>query len=309
MDANPPTKRSPIWQFILLSRPFFLLGGVLFYALGVGIGHYLGVRLDWRAYLLGQACVTTLQLSAHYLNEYFDAPGDRSNPNRTPFTGGSGMLQEGRLARHVALMAAATTLTVGAVVTVLLLRDGYLSPPAMIILAIAFLGSFFYSVPPVRLVSSGYGELTTAILVSNLVPAFAFILQSGDLHRLVAMSTFPLTALMLAMLLAFSLPDYAADIRSGKRNLMVRIGWQNGMFLHNLLILLAYLLLGIAVIMGMPWRVIWPAFLTLPIGAFQIWQMVRIGAGAKPNWRGLTVTALALLATTAYLLTVAFWTA
>jgi 1,4-dihydroxy-2-naphthoate octaprenyltransferase len=65
--------------FLQLSRPFFLLGAALLYALGVGIARYLGAEVDWGAYLLGQAWVTVLQLSAHYLNEYFDGPGDEHN--------------------------------------------------------------------------------------------------------------------------------------------------------------------------------------------------------------------------------------
>ncbi len=303
LDPN----RSPLAQFILLSRPLFLLGGVLLYALGVGIARYLGVTIQWGAYLLGQACVTLLQLSTHYLNEYFDAPGDAGNLNRTPFTGGSGMLQEGRLARPVALMAAVTTLTIGAALTVLIYHDGYLNPPAAILLAVAFVLSVFYSVPPVRLSGSGYGELTTSILVANMVPAFAFVLQYGDMHRLVAMTTFPLTALHLAMMLAFSLPDYASDIRNDKRTLLVRIGWQNGMSLHNLLIPVAYLLLVIAVLFGMPLRIIWPAFLTLPVALFQVWQIVQIAGGTRPRWRLLTFTALATFGITAYLMAFSFW--
>jgi 1,4-dihydroxy-2-naphthoate octaprenyltransferase len=308
--VKAPSTPSPLIQFIRLSRPLFLLGGFLFYWLGAGIAHYLGTPINWRVFLLGQACVTLLQLSAHYLNEYFDVDVDRDNPNRTPFTGGSGMLQEGRLARWVALLAAAATLTAEAMVTALMIRDGYLNQAAIVILIIAFLAAIFYSTPPLRLMTTGYGELTTSILVANLTPAFAFILQTGgDIHRLVAMSTFPLTALALAMLLAFSLPDYATDIKHDKRNLLVRLGWQRGMNLHNLLILLAYVLLAIATLMGMPWRVIWPAFLTLPLGLLQIWQMMRIANGARPNWRALTFMALALLSVSAYLLTLAYWTA
>ena len=69
--------------FIKLSRPFFLLGAVLVYALGVGIARYLGVTVDWGLYFLGQAWVTTLQLATHYFNEYFDSPADAANNNRT----------------------------------------------------------------------------------------------------------------------------------------------------------------------------------------------------------------------------------
>jgi len=96
--------------FLKLSRPFFLLGAVLVYALGVGIARYLGVTIDWGLYFLGQAWVTTLQLATHYFNEYFDLPADIANANRTLFSGGSGALGEEGLPREVALWAGIASL-------------------------------------------------------------------------------------------------------------------------------------------------------------------------------------------------------
>jgi 1,4-dihydroxy-2-naphthoate octaprenyltransferase len=293
--------------FIRLSRPFFLLGAALVYALGVGIAHYLGVTVDWGMYFLGQAWVTLLQLATHYLNEYFDSPQDLENTNRTPFSGGSGALGPGKLPRATALAAGAACLTVVASLTVLLIQRG-LTPTTLFIMSLAFIGAVFYSVPPVRLSSSGYGELTTSILVANLVPAFAFLLQTGELHRLLAMATFPLTPLHISMMMAFELPDYAADFKREKRTLMVRMGWQRGMLLHNLLILSAYLLLAVALGLGLPIPIGLPTFLPFPLGVLQIWQMRRIADGIRPNWTALTLTSIVLFATTAYLLTFAFWT-
>lgn len=304
---NETTSTSPLVLFIRLSRPLFLLGGILLYALGTGIARYLGTTIDWTTYLLGQGVVTMLQLSGQYLNEYYDVQVDRDNPNRTPFTGGSGVLGETGLPRSVAFMAAAATLTVTAVLSVLLYRNHLINFQVLLILVLAVLGTIFYSVPPVRLASSGYGELTTSIVVANLVPTFAFLLQTGELHRLLALITFPLTALHLAMLIAFSFPDYATDLKYQKRTLLVRIGWQKTMTLHNILIGTAYLLLALGIAEGLPIRVIWPGFLTLPLGIFQIWQMNQIAAGAPPRWTLLTFTALALFGLTAYFLAFAFW--
>lgn len=297
-----------IWLFLKLSRPLFLIGAALLYALGVGIAKYLGATLDWEQYLLGQAWVTAMQLATHYLNEYFDSPADAGNPNRTLFSGGSGVLGEGGLPRPLALWAGVAALTVVTSFTILLMQTTGSNPVVLLVLGLIFLGAFFYSVPPVRLVASGYGELTAAIVVANLVPALAFILQAGELHRLVAMSTFPLTALHIAMMLAFELPDYATDLKFEKNTLMVRLGWERGMVLHNLLILAAYLLIGLALALGLPTPLGLPALAAFPLGLFQIWYMNRIAAGAKPNWNFLGFVAILVFGTTAYLLTFAFWT-
>ncbi|HEX9014243.1 MAG TPA: prenyltransferase, partial [Anaerolineaceae bacterium] len=175
---------SPLILFLRLTRPVFLLGGFLMFALGAGIAHYLGATINWTGYFIGQGCVTLLQLSAQYLNEYFDAEADSTNPNRTAFSGGSGTRGDPALPQRTALLAAATCLTVGAALTVLLYRDHLLTPELWVILGFAFLVSIFYSVPPVRLAGTGYGELAASILVAILVPAFAFLLQTGSLHRL-----------------------------------------------------------------------------------------------------------------------------
>jgi 1,4-dihydroxy-2-naphthoate octaprenyltransferase len=297
-----------LWLFVRMSRPLFLLGGILVYALGVGIARYLGSQISWELYLLGQAWVTLLQLGAQYLNEYYDAPSDQDNPNRTPFSGGSGAVGPGKLARSTALLAAAGCLAVTASLTVLLINTHKLEPATILIMLLCFLGAFFYTAPPLHLASSGYGELTTSIIVANLIPAFAFLLQVGDLHRLIPMTTFPLTALHLAMMLAFEFPDYATDTKHEKRTLLVRLGWRTGMGLHNVLILVAYLLLALAVTLGMPFFIALPAFFTLPVGLMQIWQMRRIADGAAPHWKTFTLTALVLFAAAAYLLAFAYWT-
>jgi len=300
----------PFFLFLRLSRPFFLLAGLLFYALGAGIARYLGVPLDPQQYILGQLFVSALQLSTHYLNEYFDGPADVHNPHRTPFTGGSGVLGvgKGKLPYITALLAAAVTLTAAALAAFFLSRSGTLNSAAFTIMLLGFAGAFFYSVPPLRLASSGFGELTTSILLANLVPAFAFILQSGNLHRLLPMSTFPLTALILAAFLAFELPDYASDLKSGKRTLLVRLGWRQAMRLHHFFILSAYALIGLAYMQGLPSAMALPVALTLPLGVLQIWYMRRIADGIKPNWTALTLNAVVLVSVVAYLLTYAFWT-
>ncbi len=294
--------------FIRLSRPIFLLGGILFFALGAGIAHYLGAAMDWNLYFLGQAWVTLMQLSIHYLNEYFDTTADADNPNRTLFSGGSGAIGEGKLPRPIALWSSLACLTVIASLTVILLVRLGFDPLVFTILVLGFFGGFFYSVPPVRLASSGYGELITSFLVANLIPSLAFVLQTGELHRLVAMATFPLTFQHISMMLAFELPDYGTDIRHLKRTLMVRVGWESGVMLHNILLLAAYVILAVSVFFKMPFSIAFPVFLTLPLAVFQVWQMNRIASGERPNWTLLGFVAVMIVGLSTYLMAFTFWT-
>jgi 1,4-dihydroxy-2-naphthoate polyprenyltransferase len=300
--------RKTFLLFIRLSRPHFLLGAALMYALGTSISRYLSGPIHWGYYLQGQVWITLIQLSAIYLTEFFDPAPDQENSHRTIFSASSGTLGEGKLKRETALYAAIICLALAAYFTLTIIQS---AKPDMVLaftMSFIFLGAFAYSTPPLRLAVSGYGELILAIILSNLVPALGFLIQHQDLHRLLAMSTFPMAALSLAMLLAFELPDFASDVKYRKRNLMVRVGWQKGMLIHNISILFTYLLFGLGVLLGFPFPIVLPAFLTLPLGLFQIWMVNRIADGARPNWPALTFTAAALFSITAYLLTFAFWT-
>ena len=145
------------------------------------------------------------------------------------------------------------------------------------------------------------------MLICNLPPTLAYLLQTGDVHRLVAMLSLPVTLLFMALLLALSLPTFASDLKYSRKNMMVRMGWQNGMLMHNILILSAYTLLVLSLFVNLPLKIALPAIVTLPLGIFQIWQVNQIAAGAKPHWRRLTVTAFALPLLLAYFFSAALW--
>lgn len=298
--------RTPLLEFIQTTRPLALLAGMLLYALGVGVVVYRGETIDWGVYWLGQACVSLLQMSSSYLLEYYDrllSPQrwrERYSNNPRPE-------QQARRERNIYLLAAITTLTIGAMLTVLLFSRGVIPPAGYLFLGVAFLLAFFYSVPPMRLAYSGYGELIAAVLLANLAPAFGYLLQAGDLIEVLGVLTLPLTTLYLAFSLATSLEHYFREIKAGRQNLMIRLGWQRGMFLHNLCILISYLAMGVATLFGLPWELTWPRLLTLPIGLFQVWQIWQIGNGAKPRWRLLRITAYATFAITVYLQVFTLW--
>jgi 1,4-dihydroxy-2-naphthoate polyprenyltransferase len=295
-----------ITLLIQAARPWSILAGILLYVMGSGIVIYLGGIINWTVFWLGLACITLLQISSYLLKTYYDLVEAGDRPSRQPRDPNAD--PPPALTRSILLQVAFTTLTVGAVTTVLLIMQGAVSLTGWLLLGISFFLAFFYAVPPLRLAYSGYGELVQSILVANLVPSLAYAFQTGELHRLLGMLTFVLTALYLSSALALSLPKYLNDLSSGHRTMMVRLGWQRGMNFHNILILSAYAILGLAATLGLPWVLTRPVLLTLPLGLFQIWQIVQIYGGARPRWRLLTLAARALPGLAAYLIALALWT-
>lgn len=293
--------------YLRLSRPLLVFSVAGFYALGTGIAHYLGITIDGLRMGLGLAWVALLQLSTHYLADYFTFPVKPRSTPYPPLAESSGALGPDQLPRQTALWLGLACLAVVASLTVLLIGVVGYNLPVIFFLFLLFAGCFLYAIPPARLVTSGYGELTAALLAINLTPALAFILQAGELHRLIAMTTFPLTLLMLAMQLAFNLRSFASDLKQGRQTLITRLGWERAMLLHNLLILCAFLLIGAAPLLGFPARLFLPCLLALPVGLVQIGFMRGIAAGAKPNWQALTLTAVASFLVTVYLFFFAYW--
>jgi 1,4-dihydroxy-2-naphthoate octaprenyltransferase len=301
------TKQSSAGLLFRFARPLDLLAGMLLYALGAGLTVYLGNPINWSYYFLGQGCVTMLQLSAYFLKAAFDLPSprDRFLP---VFQDDEIRQQAALLSRNNVLMAAATTLTAGAVLTVILMSAGVINPGALVIIGIGLSIALAFAIPPFRLVYSGYGELVQAILITNIIPSLACIIQFGELHLLLWSLTFPLTTFYISLQLAITLQTYAQDELKERRTAMVRLGWAHGMTLHNLLILGGYLLLVVSSFVNLPWSLLRAGLLTLPIGIFQIWQVVRIMRGARPNWVVLIGAASTTFALTAYFITFALWT-
>jgi 1,4-dihydroxy-2-naphthoate octaprenyltransferase len=294
---------------IQLSRPVFILISALLYLLGGGIAWYLSGLIDWTPFILGLVWVVLILIGFQYLNEYFYQEDLEINFRwwHTPFSCSSGAIGKGKLSRQVALWAGLTCLSIAASITVLMLQNQILHLVSAVLLGVIFLVELLYSVPPIRLVTSGYGEITMSIIMAGMIPGLAYLLQGHEIHRLLIMVSFPLTILFLGMLLALEFPSYAFDINHGKKPILVRIGWQKGMLLHNILILSSFVILGIALLLGMPLRIGWPALFVIPIGLYQVWMMNRIADGIKPNWNMLTLIALSNFCLTTYLLTFSFW--
>ncbi len=273
---------------------------IIMYALGAGIARYLGALIDPGVYLLGQLITIALFLGIYLLDRTFDIQVGVETMGRMVFR----FLPY----RSALLLGGILFATIAAAAAVPLIWTQNLSSGSFFMLVSGVSLGVFYAVPPTRLSDSGYGELTMAILLANIVPAFSFNLQFGGFHRLLTMTTAPLSLLALAMTIVFALPEYATQIKYQKKTLVTRLGWQNAMLVHNLLILGAFLLLALAAAFDLPGFALYPALLPLPLGAFQVWYMNRIAGGAAPNWLAMKVSAAGLLAFMVYALTFAFWT-
>lgn len=293
------------WRSVqAIARPILLFEGALLFALGAAMAAYLGQRLPAGTYLAGQAIVTLLQLSTHSLHALFSAPGDRLEPGRrlAPIR-----QDEPGIPLRWLMALSAAGLTVSATLVGWLLVTGRLPVVAALILAAGVFTAYALCVPPARAIDSAYGSWIVSMLLGAGIPSLAFTLFSGNLHRLLLMSTAPLVCFIFAAQLALQLPDYGKLQPLGRTDLMSRLGWQRGMQLHDLSILIGLLLLAISLGIGLPRRVVYGMLVVLPVGLMQVWYMNRIRSGEPPRWDLLRLSSIGLVGLTTYLQLAGYW--
>jgi 1,4-dihydroxy-2-naphthoate polyprenyltransferase len=279
--------------FVRLGRPLFLGGGFILFAIGAAVAAATGHALDWHRYALGQLCVTAFQLMTHYANDYFDLEADRANATPTAWSGGSRVLPDGELSPRVALVAALVLAGLGCVAAIVL---GH----ALGTLAVIAVLAWSYSAPPLRLCARGLGELTTAIVVTVLVPLVGFELQAPDFRgaALLGLSVVPLALLQFAMLVAIEFPDAAGDAATGKRTLVVQLGARAASLLYVGAVVAAYAWPVAALAFGLPVRTAVLMLVPAPIAAWRIARMLSGDHADPAAYETLTFWAVALLVAT-----------
>lgn len=274
------------------------------YALGISLVHYLGGDLDIVNLVLGCLMCLLIYELPNFLNAYFDHPESYqstlnvNDPYREFLLG---------IKRPLLLQYSLLILTAGATLTAVLIVQKALNGAAILLLGIAWLVYLFIAIPPLRLGKNGYGELIEALFIANFVPSIAFALQGKELPFLLVELTLPLTLIYLAAKIAFSIKEYGFDSMHGRQSLVIRMGWQKAVVLHNILILASFLLLGIFALLGLPWSLTWPILLALPVGGLQVLQMQRISEGEKPKWTLVRWLAMGLFLLMVYFEVISFW--
>jgi len=294
---------------VRIAQPFLLLGGLLTYTLGLGIVHFLGDPIDWADAILGSTLILFILLAKNFLSAFFTAPEPLPSPSLAREIKGEApdFVELKEVQHNLLLEIGLVALAAGAGVTYALLVNKAINLPEALALGLAVLLAFLAAVPPFRLERRGYGELIEVLLVCNLFPAIAFLFHEPSINTLLGMLTFPLLFVFLAMQIALSLEYFAYGVKHETGTMVVLMGWQHAMTWHNLSILLAFLLLGAFVVLRLSWILVWPIFLALPLGIFQIVQMQHIANGGRPQWWLLRLNAISTFTLMAYLTALTLW--
>jgi 1,4-dihydroxy-2-naphthoate octaprenyltransferase len=278
-------------------RPLHLLLAALTYTLGASIPAYLGKPLNVLAFWLGFAAILLIQTSMALLAEVFRPHNEPLIEGETP--------QKKETLRNNLLYISIASLTSAAFLVYMLYVNHILILSSFLFLLSSLILVLVYSAPPLRFLNRGFGELTLAAQVAYIIPSIAFILQYKENHRLLIFILIPLTALALAYFLILDFTTFESDEKYQRATLLCQLTWERAVPLHHSLVAFAYATFAFTYFFG--YSVIWAALLTLPFAILQIILLRHIALGGKPNWRLLTVTALAVFGLTTYFITLSFW--
>jgi len=197
-------------------RLHIVAGGILAFTLGAVLALVNGGSFDTLRFMVFYAMIFFGDLSTHFSNDYFDVNQDNLRTTKGIFSGSNILVNNPQLrrsARTISLALLFTSLLIAAATV----ASGF-APLEFLLVAFAvnFLG-WFYSAPPLRLVSHGLGEVAIALAVGVGIPAAGYLSVMGCFDGLFGLLSLPF--LLYGFMLAFSLeaPDVEVDRLGGKK--------------------------------------------------------------------------------------------
>ncbi len=261
--------------FLAGSLVTVLVGSAYAFLLGSFSPALLGITL------LGVGC---LHLGANLLNDYYDARGsDPINLRLTPFSGGSRVIQEGKVSAGKVLVMAILFLGAGVASGIWLI---YLNRPFVVLFGgLGLFSGWVYSASPFEWMSKGLGELVIFLAFGPLITLGTFYVMTNTVSLSAFLIGFPQGFLVAAIIWINEFPDFQADAKAGKRNLVVRIGLKASRYWYAAIVLSAFasvvFLVGVA---GLPYLIM-ISFAALPL-AFKaikvLWKEYQSHEGLVP---------------------------
>jgi 1,4-dihydroxy-2-naphthoate polyprenyltransferase len=225
-----------------------------------------------------------LHLGANLLNDYYDARGsDPINLRPTPFSGGSRVIQEGKISAVVVLLMGVFFLAVGVGSGIWLV---ILERPWVILFGgLGLFAGWVYSASPFQYMSKGLGELVIFLAFGPLITLGAYYVMTNSVNWSAFVLGFPQGFLVAGIIWINEFPDYEADRKAGKWNLVVRLGLKSSRYGYCVIMLCAFLsVIFLVGAVGMPYLIM-VSFASLPL-AFKatkiFWKQYQSHEGLIP---------------------------
>jgi 1,4-dihydroxy-2-naphthoate octaprenyltransferase len=258
--------------WLLETRPSFLLLTPLNFSVGLAAAFADGSFHLFKA-ILGLVGVLLAHIAMNVINDYFDhTSGLDMRTTKTPFSGGSGILQSGELnPKSVYILAVVCLLFGGAIGIYFAYTVGWEILPVIILAALTIYAYTDY-------LSHWYvGEFVTGLNFGFLMAVGAYFIMAG---RYSVSSLVPAVipgVLGSTLLFINEFPDIKADSEFGRRNLVMKLGLEKASKVYGLLVASPYVWVLTCVLMRLMPVTMLLVFLSLPLG-------LKAAKGARENY-------------------------
>lgn len=246
------------YWLMVIRAPFLLLSCVLVF-LGASTAYYNGY-INITNVLLSLIGLILLHISVNTLNEYYDYKYKTDFMTiKTPFSGGSGVLPSGLLNPSKVFILGLTSFIIASIIGLY-----FLVTVGILLLPILILGAIFTLFYTQLLARYMVGEISAGLGLGLLPILGVAYVVSGyySLNALIA-SVIP-GILTFDLLFLNEFPDVEADKATGRKNLVIKLGYRDASKLYNATIIFMYIYIGLCIALKlMPIHGI-IAFLTLP---------------------------------------------
>lgn len=226
--------------------PFLLLTPICVFV-GIAVAMASPNELDWGNLIAVMVAAMSAHMSVNALNEYVDfKSGLDLQTQRTPFSGGSGVLASYPDYANATLVIGVVTLVITIVAGFYLIYHvgpGLLPLGLLGVLIVLAYTPWINQYPLVCLLAPGIGFGVIMVLGTQYALSKGFT-AAGFWAAVVP------TCLVSALLLLNQFPDVEADRRFGRNHLPIRIGRQGSAVVYGVLLLLAFASILLAVLMS-----------------------------------------------------------
>lgn len=235
-----------------------------------------GYPMRWFYFILAVVGVTLNHFGLNLVDDVLDyrhAVDLKKGDEKNFFTGGSGILPEGLLKDTDMLKAAALFFVMTVVIGVYLTYAcGW---PVLALGIFGMASSIFYTVPPIRFGYRGFGELGLLVNFGPVIVMGAYYVQTLTFALEPFIASLIPGFMMWSMIIINEIPDYEADCKGGKWNLVARFGRRAGAVLYGVGLVAAYGVLMISAVAGFLSPFILLGLLSLPFAFQSVWVMRR----------------------------------
>jgi 1,4-dihydroxy-2-naphthoate polyprenyltransferase len=265
------------WEVV---RPFSFTASVLPISVGGAVALSQG-RMNWALFIAALLGGLGLHIGTNVINEIYDV---RHGIDSITSPRMSMAILKGRISERDAFIVAWSGFVLALLMGIfLILQRGW---PIVLLGLIGFIGGYFYTAPPFQYKYRALGLPLVFLLMGPLMVVGSYYAVTGTFDPNLLIVSLPVGLLVTAILHGNEWRDVAEDTRHGFTTFSAQVGREAAHWVYVMLVLGAYVAVGLAVMVGALPKLALLTLLSLPLMA---WILRDAERGAEGHLRAIAM--------------------